>query len=323
MVLRAVEWAEGPTVGGGMYTAPACVGRLAYAECLFLRHGPGPIVPSMRPFLVLFAAAVVSAACAERDVRLRGSLAGDWTDDALFVSVTGGTETVPIEDGAFAIHELPTGPIELRIESAAGAVARMAIGDLPTGGSLALERIRFDEDRGLAFPSAIRVRGADRVMINGIWMAAPGEFPRRVDEAGVIVAIGEDGDALLVRPGRNDLPDLPVVITGETQVLDSSGAESGLELARAGDSVRVEGRSESGYVFARRLRFVSTPRTRPSEPGSPEALRDGQRSSSQEVGRDRRGADPQIPKGHRPPPGKCRDWNPNLPPGQQPPPRDC
>ncbi len=30
-----------------------------------------------------------------------------------------------------------------------------------------------------------------------------------------------------------------------------------------------------------------------------------------------------IPAGHRPPPGECRDWNPNLPPGQQPPPRKC
>jgi hypothetical protein len=30
-----------------------------------------------------------------------------------------------------------------------------------------------------------------------------------------------------------------------------------------------------------------------------------------------------IPKGHLPPPGKCRIWYPNLPPGQQPPPGDC
>jgi hypothetical protein len=30
-----------------------------------------------------------------------------------------------------------------------------------------------------------------------------------------------------------------------------------------------------------------------------------------------------IPKGHRPPPGKCRIWYPDRPPGQQPPPGDC
>ena len=30
-----------------------------------------------------------------------------------------------------------------------------------------------------------------------------------------------------------------------------------------------------------------------------------------------------IPKGHMPPPGKCRIWYPDLPPGQQPPPGDC
>lgn len=30
-----------------------------------------------------------------------------------------------------------------------------------------------------------------------------------------------------------------------------------------------------------------------------------------------------IPRGHMPPPGKCRIWYPNLPPGRQPPPGDC
>jgi hypothetical protein len=30
-----------------------------------------------------------------------------------------------------------------------------------------------------------------------------------------------------------------------------------------------------------------------------------------------------IPKGHMPPPGKCRIWYPELPPGQQPPPGNC
>ena len=39
------------------------------------------------------------------------------------------------------------------------------------------------------------------------------------------------------------------------------------------------------------------------------------------------GAPPQthvnIPKGHYPPPGKCRVWYPDRPPGQQPPPGEC
>jgi len=30
-----------------------------------------------------------------------------------------------------------------------------------------------------------------------------------------------------------------------------------------------------------------------------------------------------IPKGHYPPPGKCRVWYPDRPPGQQPPPGEC
>jgi hypothetical protein len=31
----------------------------------------------------------------------------------------------------------------------------------------------------------------------------------------------------------------------------------------------------------------------------------------------------QIPRGHMPPPGKCRIWYHDRPPGQQPPPGDC
>lgn len=30
-----------------------------------------------------------------------------------------------------------------------------------------------------------------------------------------------------------------------------------------------------------------------------------------------------VPKGHLPPPGKCRVWYPDRPAGQQPPPGDC
>ncbi|MFA5026971.1 MAG: hypothetical protein WC713_03790 [Candidatus Methylomirabilota bacterium] len=34
-------------------------------------------------------------------------------------------------------------------------------------------------------------------------------------------------------------------------------------------------------------------------------------------------APPSVPKGHLPPPGKCRVWFPDRAPGQQPPPGDC
>jgi hypothetical protein len=52
-----------------------------------------------------------------------------------------------------------------------------------------------------------------------------------------------------------------------------------------------------------------------SQAPQPVVVRDGyHRGNHHEV---------RVPKGHMPPPGKCRIWYPDRPPGQQPPPGDC
>jgi Ni/Co efflux regulator RcnB len=53
--------------------------------------------------------------------------------------------------------------------------------------------------------------------------------------------------------------------------------------------------------------------------GKDDGHRGPERDRDHGYGRD----DDQIPAGHLPPPGHCRDWIPGRPPGHQPPPYRC
>ena len=298
----------------------------------------------MRALVLTFALAVSLGACSEREVRLQGTVAAGWTGGPLFVSTADRPEPLAIQDGAFAIAGIPAGPVDLRIRSDSEEIARMDIGTLPEGTELSLERIRIREERGLAFPSAIRAEGVDMVTINGIRIADPEALPNRVEANGVVLAISEDADALVVRPQGQALPDLSVVVTPATLVTGTPRETASLDGVSAGDSVRVEGRTESGYLYAERVTLTDARPAGGPIPGRAERI-PGERSPAPEPQEERKKASadesrgkrekrpasrraserasPKIPKGHRPPPGECRDWNPNLPPGQQPPPRKC
>lgn len=285
----------------------------------------------MKTALVLCVAAAAAGGCSSRDVALRGTLGEGWRDQRLFVSVDGLPGRVEVEGDTFSLSGIPAGPVILRIGSGDAEIARMDIRGLAAGASLSLERIRRARGRELAFPSAVRVEGADRVTINGIRMADPDALPRRVEAGGVVLALDDDEDALLVRPRDEDLPDLPVVVTDSTRVFDASGEDASLERLSPGDPVRVGGRTGSGYLYAERITLEGTAPSAAGEPArstrSPERGRDSDearedREEPREEGR--RGRERRrVPEGHRPPPGECRDWDPDLPPGQQPPPRKC
>lgn len=263
---------------------------------------------------------------------MRGTLGEGWGDRRLFVSVDGLPERVEVERDTFSISGIPAGPVTLRIASEDRELARMNIRNLGAGASLSLERIRRDHGRDLAFPSAVRIDGAGHVTVNGLRMGDPGALPRRVDAEGVVLALDDDEEAILVRPRDDVLPDLAVVVTDSTEVLDASGDEASLRRLSPGDALRVDGRTESGYLYAERIRLADAPAAAASEPsrGTPRRNGAGDRGTAREAEAPRaerqRGSsreDRRVPAGHRPPPGECRDWDPNLPPGQQPPPRKC
>lgn len=288
----------------------------------------------MKILLSLLVWLSLAAACADQGVELRGTLADGWTGGALFVSVEGAPERVEVRQNAFALDGLPAGPVRLRIQEEDGEAARVDIHDLPAGASLSLQRIRLREGRELAFPSAVRIRGAELVTINGIRMADPGALPRRVEAEGEVLAVRDQGDALIVRPRSDDLPDLPVVVTPATRVTDHSGEDVSPERVSVGDSVLVKGPTEAGYLLAEHIRLADSPpgrsRGRAAEEPEPRPrareIREPREAPDEQRRETRRGSErgrKDVPKGHRPPPGECRDWDPDLPPGRQPPPRKC
>ncbi|MBD0320809.1 MAG: hypothetical protein ICV87_10775 [Gemmatimonadetes bacterium] len=264
----------------------------------------------MKPSVVC-AAALALGACSQPDTRLRGTLAESAGSEPLFVWVADGSHSARALVDTFSFSRIAPGTVDLRIGAGREEIARMEIRDLPAGAELSLERVRLDRRRDRAIPSAIRLAGAEWVTINGIRMADPARLPSLLDAAGVVLAISGREDALLLRPEDGGLPDLPIVVTPATVVVDDEGGEASLERVSKGDRLRVEGRTTSGYLYADRVTLTRSPdeaAARPERAGD----------EREEDGRGRR-----IPDGHRPPPGECRDWIPGLPAGQQPPPRKC
>lgn len=283
----------------------------------------------MKPIILLCVAAVAAGGCSQRDVTLRGSLGEGWRDERLFVSVEGMPERVEIQGDTFALSGISAGRVTLRIGSEDAEIARIDIRELAAGASLSLDRLRRDRSRDLAFPSAIRVEGGGPVTINGIRMADPGALAPRLEADGVVLALSGGRRRILVRPRSGDLPDLPVVATDSTHVLDAEGEEASLRRLSPGDTVQVAGRTEAGYLYAERITLASA---RASARALTEPARSTGRARADEEARNEeepreargRGRDAgQVPAGHRPPAGECHDWDPNLPPGQQPPPRKC
>jgi hypothetical protein len=283
----------------------------------------------MKRIILLCVAAVAAGGCSQRDVTVRGSLGEGWRDQRLFVSVDGTPERVEIEGDTFALPGITPGAVTLRIGSEDAEIARIDIRDLAAGASLSLDRLRRDRARDLAFPSAVRVEGGGPATINGIRMADASALPPRLEAVGAVLARSDGRRRLLVRPRSDDLPDLPVVITDSTRVVDADGEDASLRRLSPGDSVRVDGRTAAGYLYAERITLIgawASARTL-SEPAlSTGRARDYAEARDGEAPREPRGRgreDRRVPAGHRPPPGECRDWDPSLPPGQQPPPRKC
>lgn len=157
------------------------------------------------------------------------------------------------DSSGFALEDLTPGPVSLRLLRGADTAAVLNVSGLPPGARLRLRELRVDGDSRFAFPRAVELEGAETVMVNGMRLAPDGRIPSEVDVRGAVLAWSSDVGALLVRPDDARLPDLRVVVGMATEVVGEDGGGADPVAMRPGDSIRVEGRRDEGYVVASRL----------------------------------------------------------------------
>ncbi|HET7230394.1 MAG TPA: hypothetical protein VFJ16_10360 [Longimicrobium sp.] len=186
----------------------------------------------------------------------RVSIRGDFADTAAVptsvFAVEAGREA-EVKRGAFDLRDLSAGPVTLRLVRGVDTVGSVMLQNVPAGTRLQLHALRTDGATRRAFPRALALEGPPVLLVNGIRMAGGDAVPAQVDARGTVLSASEDGAALLVRPADPALPDLRVVVGlgTETVAPDSSRVEpAGIT---GGDSVRVEGRTDGGFVVASRL----------------------------------------------------------------------
>jgi hypothetical protein len=159
----------------------------------------------------------------------------------------------PADSAGFRIADLTPGPVSIRLLSGSDTAAVLNLSGLPDGARVRLRDLRVDGDSRFAFPRTVELDGADMVTVNGLRMAPSGRIPREVDVRGAMLAWSSDVGAMLVRPADPRLPDLRVVAGLATEFVGTDGGRADPTTLQPGDSLRVEGRSEEGYVLATRI----------------------------------------------------------------------
>jgi hypothetical protein len=159
----------------------------------------------------------------------------------------------PADSAGFRLADLTPGPVSLRLMNGSDTAAILNVSGLAPGARLRLEGLRVDRESGMAFPRTVQLDGGDVVTVNGLRMASASRVPRQVDVRGAVLAWSSDAGALLVRPDEPRIPDLRVVVGRATELVGEDGGAADVTMLEPGDSVRVEGRSEDGYVLASRI----------------------------------------------------------------------
>lgn len=186
----------------------------------------------------------------------RVSIRGDFADSARAPTAVRAVEAqreVEVKGGAFELSDLSAGPATLRLVRGADTSATLALDNAPAGATVVMHGLRTDARSGRAFPRSIDLTGTEMLVVNGVRMAGDDALPADVDAHGAILALSDERDAFLLRPDDAALPDLRVVVGLGTRVVgpDSAAAEAA-SLSR-GDSVRVVGRTDHGFVVAERI----------------------------------------------------------------------
>jgi hypothetical protein len=185
------------------------------------------------------------AGCGGGTLTIDGTLAD--STEATEVWALGRPERVPVVDGAFRLEKVEGDTIELRFTTGDDAQARMVLHDLPRGGRVRVDGIWFADE--VAF--AGRVSGARRpLVVNGLRMAPAEAIPEGVNVPGTVLAVSDDGDAMVVRPVDASLPDLKVLVTPASVVRTIDGDLVEPDQLEFGDSLRISGIGQGGHVMA-------------------------------------------------------------------------
>lgn len=189
--------------------------------------------------------ALAAAACGDDGLRVGGTFA-EAGDAPMLVWASEAEREARVEDGAFAFDGLAPGPVTLVVRSEGRDLGRIELRELVEAGAVELEELRIDRASGRAFPGAVRLDGPRRVTINGVRYG--GALPAQVAADGVVLAVSHGDGAMLFRPAGGEMPDLRVVF--DASVI---GADHVVRPIAAGDSARVEGTVQDGYVVASRI----------------------------------------------------------------------
>ena len=205
----------------------------------------------MRAFFLLVFAVSACGGGADR-VSIRGDFADSASAAALVRAVEAEREA-EVKGGAFELRGLAAGPATLRLVRGADTAVTLALDNAPAGAGVVLHGLRTDARSGRAFPRAVELTGVDLLLVNGVRMANNATLPAEVDAHGAILALTDERDAILFRPDDAALPDLRVVVGLATETVTPDGDQIDVMSLGRGDSVRVKGRADQGFVVAERL----------------------------------------------------------------------
>ena len=205
----------------------------------------------MRAFFLLVFAVSACGGGADR-VSIRGDFADSASAAALVRAVEAEREA-EVKGGAFELRGLAAGPATLRLVRGADTAVTLALDNAPAGAGVVLHGLRTDARSGRAFPRAVELTGVDLLLVNGVRMANNATLPAEVDAHGAILALTDERDAILFRPDDAALPDLRVVVGLATETVTPDGDPIDVMSLGRGDSVRVKGRADQGFVVAERL----------------------------------------------------------------------
>lgn len=205
----------------------------------------------MRMRIVVPVLALAACGGGEEGAAVEATFAPELRADGVWVVESERRERA--DSSGFALADLTPGPVSLRLLRGQDTAAVLNVSGLPPGARLRLRELRVDGDSRFAFPRAVELEGAETVTVNGMRLAPDGRIPREVDVRGAVLAWSSDVGALLVRPDDARIPDLRVVVGMSTEVVGEDGGGADPVAMRPGDSIRVEGRRDEGYVVASRL----------------------------------------------------------------------